>query len=242
MLDRRARLRRDPLTVDPAEYAVPTELDRKHAPQVSTQQALGRFFVDLTHVAPPVAARVVTVSPDVASATNLGSWINRVGIWNMQDRPDWFSDDAEMLIKWREGTAGQHIELGIAEGNLAGLLAELGATWSRWGQRLLPVGTIYDPFVTRALEQWSFGIYGGGQSILVGTPSAYPRTQAVPISPIITPSSRRTPHAWLWTSSRRTRWTMLHALQLESPGHIVYFRSAAAHRQSLAAIPPMPPA
>ena len=66
---------------------------------------------------------------------------------------------------------GQHIELGIAEGNLVGLLGELGATWSRDGQPLLPIGTLYDPFVNRALEPWSFGIYAGGQSILVGTPS-----------------------------------------------------------------------
>ena len=242
-----ARLRRDdPLAVEPAadDYAVPTELDRKHAPQVSTQQALGRFFVDLTHVAPPVAARVVTVSPDVASSTNLGSWINRVGIWNMQDRPDWFSDDAEMLIKWREGTAGQHIELGIAEGNLAGLLAELGATWSRWGQRLLPVGTIYDPFVTRALEQWSFGIYGGGQSILVGTPSG------ITLAPeggahqsIITPSiGVEQPQCIGWEPcfAQDLEWTMLHALaQLgKAGGTSAYFRlSTKPIDQSLAAIP-----
>ncbi len=30
---------------------------------------------------------------------------------------------------------------------------------------------MYDPFVERALEPWSYGIYAGGQSILVGTPS-----------------------------------------------------------------------
>jgi pyruvate dehydrogenase E1 component len=61
--------------------------------------------------------------------------------------------------------------LGIAETNLVGLISELGATWSRWGQPLFPIGVLYDPFVERALEPWSFGIYAGGQSILVGTPS-----------------------------------------------------------------------
>ena len=74
-------------------------------------------------------------------------------------------------MHWREKPTGQHIELGIAETNLVGLLGELGATWSRWGQPLFPVGVLYDPFVERALEPWSFGIYAGGQSILVGTPS-----------------------------------------------------------------------
>jgi pyruvate dehydrogenase E1 component len=84
---------------------------------------------------------------------------------------DWFDDDGETLLHWRESPGGQHIELGIAETNLVGLLGELGATWSRWGQPLLPIGVLYDPFVERALEPWSFGIYAGGQSILVGTPS-----------------------------------------------------------------------
>ncbi len=154
-----------------APPAVPTSLGRSHAGRVSTQQALGRFFLDLHRAAPEVAARVVTLSPDVASSTNLGGWINKVGVWSPTDRPDWFEGDREALVHWVERGAGQHIELGIAETNLVGLLGELGATWSRLGQPLFPVGTLYDPFVGRALEPWSFGMYAGGQSILVGTPS-----------------------------------------------------------------------
>jgi pyruvate dehydrogenase E1 component len=111
------------------------------------------------------------VSPDVSSSTNLGGWVNKVGVWSAREQKDWFSDDAETILHWREKPTGQHIELGIAETNLVGLLGELGATWSRWGQPLLPIGVLYDPFVERALEPWSFGIYAGGQSILVGTPS-----------------------------------------------------------------------
>jgi pyruvate dehydrogenase E1 component len=111
------------------------------------------------------------VSPDVASSTNLGGWINRAGIWALGDRIDWFGDDTDTLVRWRETAHGQHVELGIAETNLVGLLGELGSTWSREGEPLLPIGTLYDPFVGRALEPWSFGIYAGGQSILVGTPS-----------------------------------------------------------------------
>ena len=139
--------------------------------RASTQQAFGRFFADLAREAPDVAERVVTVSPDVGTSTNLGGWINKAGVWSIGDRIDWFADDTDTLVRWRESDHGRHIELGIAEVNLVGLLGELGATWSREGQPLLPVGTIYDPFVARALEPWSFGIYAGGQSILVGTPS-----------------------------------------------------------------------
>ncbi|MFD4254062.1 pyruvate dehydrogenase [Amycolatopsis thermoflava] len=151
--------------------AVPSDFGRTPTGTATTQAALGRALLDLTREAPATARRVVTVSPDVSSTTNLGGWVNKVGVWSVQERPDWFADDSETILHWRERPTGQHIELGIAETNLVGLLGELGATWSRWGQPLLPIGVLYDPFVERALEPWSYGIYAGGQSILIGTPS-----------------------------------------------------------------------
>jgi pyruvate dehydrogenase E1 component len=164
------RLRRPAYSLHSAA-ALPSDIGRTPAGTASTQAALGRVLLDLTREAPQAARRVVTVSPDVSSSTNLGGWINKVGVWSAGDRVDWFADDNETVLHWREKPTGQHIELGIAETNLAGLLGELGATWSRWGQPLLPIGVLYDPFVERTLEPWSFGIYAGGQSILVGTPS-----------------------------------------------------------------------
>ncbi|NYE19663.1 transketolase-like TK C-terminal-containing protein [Microbacterium immunditiarum] len=165
-----ARLRRDPVPpVSPPP--VPLDLGRTPTGTGTTQAAIGRALLDLTRVAPEVARLVVTVSPDVSSSTNLAGWINKVGVWSIEERRNWFDDDGETLLHWRERPTGQHIELGIAEVNLVGLLGELGTTWSRWGQTLFPIGTIYDPFVERALEPWSFGMYAGGQSILVGTPS-----------------------------------------------------------------------
>jgi pyruvate dehydrogenase E1 component len=165
-----ARLRR-PAYPPHSAPAIPADVGRTPTGTASTQAALGRVLLDLTREAPDAARRVVTVSPDVSSSTNLGGWINKVGVWSAADRVDWFADDSETVLHWREKPTGQHIELGIAETNLVGLLGELGATWSRWGQPLLPIGVLYDPFVERALEPWSFGIYSGGQSILVGTPS-----------------------------------------------------------------------
>ncbi len=164
------RLRRPP-SPRQTPPAVPQDLGRTPTGVATTQAALGRVLLDLTREAPEAARRVVTVSPDVSSSTNLGGWVNKVGVWSARERTDWFADDAETILHWREKPTGQHIELGIAETNLVGLLGELGATWSRWGQPLFPIGVLYDPFVERALEPWSFGIYAGGQSILVGTPS-----------------------------------------------------------------------
>ena len=162
----------EPVVVPPP---VPATLGRTYRGELSTQAALGRVLTDLLRVAPEVAARVVTVSPDVASSTNAGGWINKVGVWSPADRHDWFAaadgQPDDRLVRWRETSAGQHIPLGIAEVNLVSLLGELGATWLTSGQPLLPIGTVYDPFVTRALEPWVFGCYAGGQSVLVGTPS-----------------------------------------------------------------------
>ena len=164
------RLQRSPVSsVSPP--TVPADLGRTPSGTATTQAALGRALLDLSRAAPEAGERVVTVSPDVSSSTNLGGWVNKVGVWSFDERADWFADDAETIPHWRERPSGQHVELGIAETNLVGLMGELGATWSRWGRPLLPIGVMYDPFVERALEPWSFGMYAGGQSVLVGTPS-----------------------------------------------------------------------
>jgi pyruvate dehydrogenase E1 component len=246
--DAAERLARPPV-IDAAPPTVPVDVGRDHAGRASTQQELGRFFSDLAHAAPEVAGHVVSVSPDVGTSTNLGGWINRVGVWSIGDRVDWFADDTDTLVRWRESEHGQHIELGIAEGNLVGLLGELGATWSRDGQPLLPIGTIYDPFVNRALEQWSFGMYAGGQSILIGTPAG------VTLAPeggahqsIITPSvGLEQPRCTAWEPAfgQDLEWILLHALsRLGRPaGGSAYLRlSTRPLDQTLAATPTDPAA
>ena len=164
------RLKR-PLPAAPPVVEVPTDFGRTPTNRTNTQAVLGRLLLDLNRAVPDTAARIVTVCPDVSSSTNLGGWVNKVGVWSPSERQNWFADDGETILQWAEKPTGRHIELGIAETNLVGLLGELGTTFSRWSQPLLPIGVVYDPFVERALEPWSFGIYAGGQSLLVGTPS-----------------------------------------------------------------------
>ncbi|MGZ4467274.1 MAG: transketolase-like TK C-terminal-containing protein [Nocardioidaceae bacterium] len=238
-----ARLTREPL---PTGHGVDVvgDLGRTPTGVATTQAALGRTLLDLNRAAPDVGRRIVTVSPDVSSSTNLGGWVNKVGVWSHTERADWFADDAETILHWRENPTGRHLELGIAETNLVGLLGELGATWSRWGEPLLPIGVMYDPFVERALEPWSFGIYAGGQSILVGTPSG------VTLAPeggahqsIKTPSiGLEQPGCLSYEPAFAldTEWTLLAALgQLgKTGGSSAYLRlSTRPIDQSLAAVP-----
>jgi pyruvate dehydrogenase E1 component len=226
---------------------IPHELPWEHNKPTSTQAVLGRVLLDVQRTFPEVARRIVTASPDVASSTNLGGWINKTGVWAVKDRTDWFADDSERLLRWTEGAQGQHIELGIAEVNLVGLLGELGATFSRWGEPLIPIGTLYDPFVGRALEPWSFGIYAGGQSILIGTPSG------VTLAPeggahqsITTPSigiEQPGVVAWEPAFAKDFEWCLLHAMKSigKEGGHSAYFRlSTRALNQSLSSLPDDP--
>ncbi|GAB3307988.1 pyruvate dehydrogenase [Geodermatophilus aquaeductus] len=243
-----ARLARPP--AEPAAPpAVPADLGRTPSGTATTQAALGRTLLDLNRAAPEVGRRVVTVSPDVSSSTNLGGWVNKVGVWSHEDRRDWFADDAETILHWRERPSGQHVELGIAETNLVGAIGELGATWSRWGQPLLPIGVLYDPFVERALEPWSFTIYAGGQSLLVGTPSG------VTLAPeggahqsITTPSiGLEQPGCLSYEPAFAldTEWVLLAALgQMGRPGgQSAYVRlSTRPVDQALAAVPADPAA
>lgn len=240
------RLQRNPSSISSME-AVPQELPWEHKGFTSTQATLGRVLADLHRTHPNVASRIVTASPDVASSTNLGGWINKVGVWSIKDRTDWFADDTERLLKWSEGSHGQHVELGIAEVNLVGLLSELGATWSRWGAPLIPIGTLYDPFLNRALEPWSFGIYSGGQSILIGTPSG------VTLAPeggahqsLISPSiGIEHPDVVYWEPAfaKDFEWSLLDAMaDIGKPdGHSTYFRlSTRPVDQRLAKMPETP--
>ena len=226
----------------------PTDLGRTPAGTATTQAALGRALLDLTRDAPEAARRVVTVCPDVSARTNLGGWVNKVGVWAAREHVDWFADDPETILHWRERPDGQHLELGIAETNLVGLLGELGATWSRWGEPLLPIGVLYDPFVERALEPWSFGIYAGGQSILVGTPSGVDAGAGGRRAPVDHDAVDRAGAARLHVSYEPAfaidvEWTLLAALaRLGRPGGTsAYLRlSTRPVDQTLAAVPDRP--
>lgn len=150
---------------------LPTDLHRSYPSPSSTQAAFGRILTELPQAAPDAARRLVTVSPDVATSTNLGSWINQVGIWDTSESRDKFASLGPRLIKWQRSERGRHIELGISETNLVMLLGQLGLGAELHGQPLLPIGTPYDPFIARALDGLVYGLYGGGRFILVGTPS-----------------------------------------------------------------------
>ncbi|HEU4675466.1 MAG TPA: pyruvate dehydrogenase [Motilibacteraceae bacterium] len=147
--------------------AVPTSTGVRATRPVSTQEVFGRVLVDLARD-PSVAPYLVTTAPDVATSTNLAGFINKTGVFAPTERRSWGEDP---VLRWAEGPAGQHIELGISEMNLFLLLGQLGLSWDLSGQQLLPVGTVYDPFVLRGLDAFLYGTYSGARFVVAGTPS-----------------------------------------------------------------------
>jgi len=164
---RREHLARTPRTHAGNEVVVPDATGLRAARPISTQEAFGRILVDLSRVE-AVAPYLVTTAPDVATSTNLAGFINRTGVFSPVTRRAWSSDP---VLKWAEGPDGQHIELGISEMNLFLLLGQLGLTWDLSDQPLLPVGTVYDPFVLRGLDAFIYSVYSGARFVVAGTPS-----------------------------------------------------------------------
>ena len=138
----------------------------------STQAAFGRILNDLAKVGGPLADRIVTTSPDVTVSTNLGGWVNQRGLFRRGELADVFAAaKIPSPQKWRGGAAGQHIELGIAENNLFLMMTALGLAGDLWGERLFPIGTVYDPFIARGLDALNYGCYQDARFLLVATPS-----------------------------------------------------------------------
>ncbi len=135
---------------------------------VSTQEVFGRVLTALADDE-EVARRLVTTSPDVSISTNLGGWINRTGVFSPVATVDHGGGDS--VLRWVPSPEGHHIELGISEMNLFLLLGQLGLAHEHHGEMLLPVGTVYDPFVLRGLDAFVYGLYNGSRFVVVGTPS-----------------------------------------------------------------------
>ncbi len=140
--------------------------------EISTQAAFGKVLDSLSKGDSDLAARILATSPDVTGTTNLGPWVNRRKLFARKPLSDAFmTHRIPSTSKWEFAPEGQHIELGIAEMNLMLLLGAAGLSHSLFGFRLIPIGTVYDPFVMRGLDALNYACYQDARFLLVGTPS-----------------------------------------------------------------------
>lgn len=140
--------------------------------EISTQMAFGKILDDLSKGGSELAARILTTSPDVTGTTGLGPWVNRRKLFAREVQQDAFIEHRiPSTAKWNFAPEGQHLELGIAEMNLFLLLGAAGLSHSLFGKRLIPIGTVYDPFVCRGLDALNYACYQDARFMIVGTPS-----------------------------------------------------------------------
>ncbi|MGY0791443.1 transketolase [Azospirillum argentinense] len=155
-----------------AAVPVPAALAAPAQKALSTQAAFGLILNELGREKSELAERIVTTAPDVTVSTNLGAWVNRRGLFAKSALADLFKKERiPSTYTWDFSPDGQHFELGIAESNLFILLSALGLSHSLFGERLLPIGTVYDPFVMRAADQMNYACYQDARFLLVATPS-----------------------------------------------------------------------
>ena len=154
------------------QLAIPDALPVSIQPTMSTQAGFGALMNEVGKAKDDYAARIVTTSPDVTVSTNLGAWVNRRGLFGHDTVADTFKNERiPSTFAWEFSPKGQHIELGIAEMNLFILLSALGLSHSINGERLLPIGTLYDPFIARGLDALNYACYQDARFIVVATPS-----------------------------------------------------------------------
>ena len=167
----RARVAREKRNRDFGRIAIPA-ISAPTGEEQSTQSAFGRILLDLAKAKEPIAHRIVTTSPDVTVSTNLGGFVNQRGLFKRRKMTDVFAAaKIPSAQKWSGHNQGQHIELGIAESNLFLMLAALGLSGDLFGERLVPIGTLYDPFIARGLDSLNYACYQDARFLLVATPS-----------------------------------------------------------------------
>jgi pyruvate dehydrogenase E1 component len=152
--------------------AIPAALPAPRDKESSTQAGFGKILNAIAGEDSELSKRIVTTSPDVSVSTNLGAWINRRGLFGHTEAEDVFRELKVVSAQlWRKTPRGQHIELGIAENNLFIQLAALGLSHEIFGTRLLPIGTLYDPFIARGLDALNYACYQDARFMLAATPS-----------------------------------------------------------------------
>ena len=167
----RSRIAREKRNRDFGRISIPS-IPAPQGEEQSTQAAFGRILLDLAKSGAPLADRIVTTSPDVTVSTNLGAFVNQRGLFKRRDMADVFAKaKIPSAQKWSATNQGQHIELGIAESNLFLMLAALGLSGDLFGERLIPIGTLYDPFIARGLDSLNYACYQDARFLLVATPS-----------------------------------------------------------------------
>lgn len=226
---------------------VPDSIAIDPQPSMSTQAGFGHLLHALAKSDAPIADRIVTTSPDVTVSTNLGAWVGRRGLFAREAKRDIFRDEKiPSAFRWESSLAGQHMELGIAEMNLFLMLSALGLSHSVFGERLIPIGTLYDPFIARGLDAMNYACYQDARFILAATPSGITlapeggahQSIGTPLIGLSQPGLSSFEPAFVDELAAILRWSLGH-VQADDGGSVYLRLSTRALEQPKRAVTPM---
>lgn len=121
------------------------------------------------------ARLLYSMSPDVGTSTNLGFTMdNKVfgPFWIKEEKlKKGLEDKKSPSLTSRQESQNRFIRFEIAEANSISCMAAFGKMKDILGVPVLPLMTIYDFFIKRALDQYFYALYWDSGFILCGTPS-----------------------------------------------------------------------
>jgi pyruvate dehydrogenase E1 component len=123
----------------------------------------------------PLADLMMTMAPDVGTSTNINPAMDEK-IFGPKHDENWESklDLHERLrpeLAPTDEAWTRHIRFEIAEANCMSALGSFGKMDHHAGIPFLPMMTVYDFFIKRALDQLYYNLYWNSSFVLVGTPS-----------------------------------------------------------------------
>jgi pyruvate dehydrogenase E1 component len=133
------------------------------------------------------ADMVLTLSPDVGTSTNISPGMDK-RIYG----PDYQTElEDELHLQYKHPELApvddpwtRHIRFEIAEANCMSAAGSFGKMGHYIGIPFMPMMTVYDFFIKRALDQLYYNLYWGSEFVIMGTPSG------------VTLSSEGAQHSW----------------------------------------------
>jgi len=118
---------------------------------------------------------LVSMSPDTGTSTNLNPAMDGK-IFGVPVVTDWETDLGVKDKKTpdlvpNENINHRYLRFEIAEGNVMSCVGSYGKMREFLGVPILPLMTVYDFFIKRALDQYFYNLYWKSGFILIGTPS-----------------------------------------------------------------------
>ncbi|MAW59422.1 MAG: pyruvate dehydrogenase [Planctomycetes bacterium] len=121
------------------------------------------------------ADMVLTMSPDVGTSTNINPTMDgkiygpEVGE-DLETRLEW-SERGRPKLHQSQAATSRHVRFEIAEQAAMSAAGSFGKGDDYFGVPLLPMMTVYDFFIKRALDQFYYNVYWRAGFLCVGTPS-----------------------------------------------------------------------